>query len=143
LKKDRWSPYLIILILICLVNLFFSTYFITVLMCGVVFKIFLEVIRKENFYFLLLVIFTFLVIESAQGLKLFSLTFIALVIFYFIIPRIKHIFSSSMISELIFVLLFYVGVFISTLFYIPFQLDLAQVFLLNFLFDSFIIGFIL
>jgi len=112
-------------------------------MCGVVFKIFLEVVKKENFYFLFLVIFTFLVIETAQGLKIFSLTLISLGLYYFVIPKIKHLFSSSMMSEFIYIFLFYVGVLISTLFYIPFELDLATVFLLNFLLDSFIIGFIL
>ena len=112
-------------------------------MCGVVFKIFLEVVKKENFYFLFLVIFTFLVIEAAQGLKIFSLTLISLGLYYFVIPKIKHLFSSSMMSEFIYIFLFYVGVLISTLFYIPFELDLAKVFLINFLLDSFIIGFIL
>lgn len=143
MQKDRWSPYLTILVFIGLVNLFFSTYFISILMCGVVFKIFLEVLRKENYYFLFVVIFTFLIIEAAQGLKMFSLTLIALTIYYFIIPKIKHIFSSSIMSELIFIFFFYLGVFISTLFYIPFELDLLKVFLLNFLLDSFIVGFIL
>jgi len=143
LHKERLSPYFFTLVFICLVNLFFSTYFISILMCGVVFKIFLEVLKKENFYFLFLVIFTFLLIESAQGLKLFSLTLVALFLYYFVIPRIKHIFSSSMISEFIFILLFYLGVWITTLFYIPFKLEFLNMFILNFLLDSFIIGFIL
>jgi len=112
-------------------------------MSGVVFKIFVDVVKKENFYFLFLVIFTFLVTETVQGLKIFSLTLVSLALYYFIIPKIKHLFSSSIMSEFIYIFLFYVGVFISTLFYIPFELDLATIFLLNFLIDSFVIGFIL
>ena len=143
MQRESYLPYLITLIFISLVNLFFSTYFIAILMSGVVFKIFLEVVKKENFYFLFLVIFTFLVTETVQGLKIFSLTLVSLALYYFIIPKIKHLFSSSIMSEFIYIFLFYVGVFISTLFYIPFELDLATIFLLNFLIDSFVIGFIL
>ncbi len=143
MQKEKLFPSFILLVFIGLTNLFFSTYFISVLMCGIVFKIFLKTLKNENFYFLFVVIFTFLIIEATQGFKLFSLTLIALVLYYFVIPKMKHIFSSSMISELIFILLFYVVLLISTIFYIPFNFDLAIVFFLNFLFDSFIIGFIL
>lgn len=143
MKRDTTTPYLIFLSLVWVVNLFFSVYFISILMCGVVFKIFLNVLKDENYYFLMLVIFTFLMIEAIQGLKIFSLTLIAIVLYYFVIPRIKHIFSSSIISELIYILLFYIAVFLSTFFYTPLSLDLATIFLLGFLLDSFIIGFIL
>jgi hypothetical protein len=112
-------------------------------MCGVVFKIFLETLRSENFYFLFLVVFSFLVIESVQGLKLFTFTMISIVLYYFIIPKIKHLFSSSILSEFVFILLFYVGVYLSTLFYIPFEMEFIWILALNFLIDSFVVGFIL
>lgn len=112
-------------------------------MCGVVFKIFLQTLKEENFYFLALVIFTFVVIEAAQGLQIFSLTLISLALYYFVIPKVKHIFSSSMISELIFIFLFYLGVFLSILFYIPIDFGVVKIFILNFILDSIIVGFIL
>jgi len=139
--KKYEPPYLTILFVVSLINIIFSTYFITILLAGIVFKIFLDVLKKAYYYILLFAIFTFLIIENTQGLNFFSLTFITLILYYLIIPKIKHIFSSSLMAEFIFILLFYIGFLILNS--IALSSDTTLIVFLNFLFDSIIVGFIL
>jgi len=139
--KKYEPPYLTILFVVSLINIIFSTYFITILLAGIVFKIFLDVLKKGYYYILLFAIFTFLIIENTQGLNFFSLTFITLILYYLIIPKIKHIFSSSLMAEFIFILLFYIGFLILNS--IALSSDTTLIVFLNFLFDSIIVGFIL
>ncbi len=139
--KKCEPPYITILASISFINILFSTYFISILLAGVVFKIFLEVLKKGYYYILLFTIFTFLVIENTQGLGFFSLSIITVVLYYLIIPKIKHIFSSSIMAEFIFILLFYIGFLILSS--IVINSDIAVTVLLNFLLDSIIVGFLL
>jgi len=143
MRPNYTPPYITILIAINLINILFSAYFIALFLIGVVFKIFLESLRKEHYYILTFVICTFLVIEVTQGFKLFSLSIISLVLYYFIIPRIKHLFSSSIIAEFIFILSFYISLFIVIYFLSGFDSSILLIFLYNFIIDSLIVGFIL
>ncbi len=143
MKTNYTPPYTMILISICLINIIFSTYFITILFVGVVFKIFLEVLKKEYYYLLAFVVFTFLVIETTQGFKIFSLTIISMFLYYFIIPKVKHLFSSSIMIEFTFILFFYFCISLMINFLDKFNLDIFYVLLFNFILDSFIAGFLI
>jgi hypothetical protein len=139
--KKYEPPYITILTSISLINIIFSTYFITVLLAGVVFKIFLEVLKKGYYYILLFTIFTFMVIENIQGLNFFSLSIVTVILYYLVIPKIKHIFSSSIMAEFIFILLFYIGFLLFNSVIV--DSDIFLTILLNFLLDSIIVGFVL
>lgn len=141
--KKYTPPYMTILVLICFINIVFSSYFLTIFLAGVVFKIFTISIRKEHNYVFIFSILTFLIIENTQGLKLFSLTIISLLVYYFIIPRIKHLFSSSLMSDFLYVFSFYLLFYILVQAYIVFDLSLLITFLVNFFIDILIVGFIL
>jgi len=143
LKPNYTAPYSGILILICIINIIFSTYFITVFLVGVVFKIFLESLKKQYYYILGFSIVSFMIIEVVHGFKLFSLTATALFLYYFIIPKIKHTFSSSAISEFIYIFLFYLITFIVNIFYSALTINVYYVYLYNFIIDIIIVGFIL
>jgi len=143
LKRNEIPPYSIILTVIAFINIFFSTYFITLLLVGVVFKIFLESLKLTNYYLLIYVILIFIIIEAVQGFKIFSLTFISLGLYYFIIPRIKHLFSSSIVAEVMFILTFYIALFIYVSTYTPFNIEVLWIFLYNFIIDSLIVSFII
>lgn len=132
-----------ILVIINLITLFFSTYFVSILLIGVVFKIFLESLKNEYYYILAMVIVTFMIIETTHGFKLFSLTIISFIIYYFILGRIKHLFSSDLIAEFMYVLVFYFLLFLFGYFYSHFTTDIVAVFIVNFLLDSIIVGFFL
>ncbi|MEA3513077.1 MAG: hypothetical protein U9R37_05700 [Campylobacterota bacterium] len=142
-ENSNIEVYTSVLIIIALINIIFSTYFITILLMGVVFKIFLNSFAKGHYYISFLAFISFLVIENIQGFYIFSLAFIALTLYYFIIPRIKHIFSSTIMAEVIFVLLFYIGVLLINKINILVSSEIFITLLLNILFDSFIVGFML
>lgn len=139
--KKYEPPYITILASISIINIIFSTYFITILLSGVVFKIFLEVLRKGYYYILLFTMFTFSVIENTQGLSFFSLSIVTLILYYLIIPKTKHIFSSSMMAEFIYILLFYVGFLILSSIIV--NSDMFITVSLNFLLDIILVGFFL
>ncbi len=143
MKPNYTPPYSGILILICIINIIFSTYFVTVFLVGVVFKIFLVSLKKQYYYILGFSIVAFMVIEVVQGFKLFSLTATALFLYYFIIPRIKHTFSSLVMSEFIYIFLFYLITFIINIFYSALTLNVYYVYLYNFIIDIIVVGFII
>ncbi len=143
MKTAYEPPYIKTLVFVGLANIIFSTYFISVLLVGVVFKIFLDAVKKEYNYLLAFSIFTFLLIEVNQGFKLFSLSLISLFLYYFIIPRLKHLLSSAIMINITFILSFYLSIAIMVQFFDKLNLDIYFIFLLNFILDILIIGFIL
>lgn len=141
--KKYTPPYITILFIACIVNIVFSSYFISFFLAGVVFKILTIAIKEEYNYVFMLSIVSFLIIENTQGLKLFSLTIIALLVYYFIIPRLKHLFSSSLIGDLLYIFSFYLLYYMSIQLYSEFDLAILIIFLINFAIDLIIVGFIL
>ena len=141
--KKYTPPYITILLIINIVNVISSSYFVAIMLAGVTFKIFTLTIKNEHNYIFLLSIITFLIIENTQGLKLFSLTLIALFVYFFIIPRIKHLFSSSIMLDFLFVFTFYALFFVLLQFSTIFDMSLVVIFAINFIIDIIIIGFIL
>jgi hypothetical protein len=141
--KKYTPPYITILVIINIINIISSTYFIAFFLAGVTFKIFTISIKNEHNYMFLFSIITFLIIENTQGLKLFSLTITALVVYFFIIPRIKHLFSSSVMLDFLYIFAFYILFYILFQSYIQFDLSVMITFIINFFIDIIIIGFIL
>lgn len=136
-------PYITILIGISVINIFFSSYFISFLLIGVVSKVFYTALRKEYIYTLLVAIISFLIIENTQGLKLFSLTIISLVVYFLIIPRLKHLFSSPFMSDSIAIFFGYCLVYMMIQFNMLFTMDILIILLINFFIDILLIGFFL
>lgn len=143
MKKNDTPPYGGILIIISIINIISSIYFFPLFLIGIVFKIFLVSLKKEYYYILAFSIITFLIIEVIQGFKPFLLTVSALFLYYFVMPRIKHIFSSSIIFEGMFILLFYSIIFVVTIFDVAFNMNMFYIFLYNFLIDIVIVGFVI
>jgi len=141
--KKYTPPYLSILFIISIINIIFSTYFISFFLAGVVFKIFSISIKKGYNYILIFSIITFLVIENTQGVSLFSLTLISLCVYYLIIPRVKHLFSSVLILDFIFIFCFYIIFYLLVQLYSVFDLSVLMTFFVNFFIDILIIGLIL
>jgi len=141
--KQYKPPYFFILFFIILTNIFFSTYFITILLIGVVFKIFLESLNHKYNYLLIATIFTFVIIETLHGIKIFTFSLISIAIVYLIIPRFKHLFASSIALEFINIFSLYFLFYIVTQSYLPFDFDILTIFIINFLIDIFIVGFII
>jgi len=143
MNKEYAFPYVFILFSIALCTIIFSTYFIAFFLAGVVFKIFAVSLRKGYNYILMLSIVIFLIIENTQGLKPFMLTGIAMLIYFLIIPRIKHLFSSEGILSILYMLFFYLLFYFAVQMQSSFSIELVVVFLINFIIDILIVGFIL
>lgn len=141
--KKNTIYYIPIFLSVILVNILSSTYFITIFLAGVIFTIFLECLKKEYYYMLLLSIFTFLVIENSHGLKFFSLTLISLFLYYFIIPKIKHLFSSSSFREIFYIISFYITLFLVYIYTNNFELSSYYIFLINLIIDAIVVGVLL
>ena len=105
--------------------------------------VFLEALDKEYYYILLMSIFTFLIIENTHGLAVFSFSLISLFMYFFIIPRLKHLFSSSLLGTLSSLGCFYGIFFIVFILYNNLSMDTYMVFILNFILDILVVGLII
>ncbi|MEA3383943.1 MAG: hypothetical protein U9Q20_04600 [Campylobacterota bacterium] len=136
-------PYLSILTGVILINIYFSIYFITILLVGVVYSIFMDSLKKRYYYIFLLTILTFVFIETIHGIKIFSLSLLSLFLYYFVIPRLKHIFSSQLIGRFTIVSIFYLGFYIINLISNSYSLEYSYIFIVNLIIDSLIVGFVI
>ncbi|MEA3554509.1 MAG: hypothetical protein U9R39_08955 [Campylobacterota bacterium] len=141
--KKNTLFYIPIFFIVIIVNILFSTYFISLFLAGVVFTIFLECLKKEYYYMLILSIFTFFVIESTHGFKIFSLSLISLFLYYFIIPKIKHLFSSNTLKEIFYIISFYAIMFLFHIYTNSFDTSSYFIFLINLIIDFIIVGVLL
>jgi len=141
--KKNTLFYIPIFFVVIMVNILFSTYFLSFFLAGVVFTIFLECLRKEYYYMLILSIFTFIVIENTHGFKIFSLSLISLFLYYFIIPKIKHLFSSNALKEVFYIFSFYAIFFLFYIYTNSFELSSYFIFLINLIIDFIIVGVLL
>lgn len=137
------SAHILFIIFLLGVSLLFNIYFITVFFAGVVFMSFITCIKQAYYYKLILTVIFFITIETIHGLQPLSLTAISLITYYLVIPRIKHIFSASTIADMSFLLSFYILFYLYIQFINRYDLDIELVFLVNFIIDSLIIGFLI
>ncbi|MEA3314921.1 MAG: hypothetical protein U9Q30_03620 [Campylobacterota bacterium] len=132
-----------ILLAIILLNIIFSTYFITIFFIGVVFILFNDCLKREYYYLFILSIITFLFIESLHGIKGFLFLIIASLLYGFIIPRLKNIFAYSYIKEIVYIFIFYIMFFLSYIIIYGNFDNVIPIFLLNLVIDTIIVGFLL
>lgn len=142
MRKDT-SPYIYLLGIIWLVNIFSSVYFVTIFLAGAAFMVFLESIKNEYFYILIFTILTFCFIEVSQGINLFVFTFISMLMYYFVIPRIEHLFSMSFMGKFIYLLIFYMCFLFYSFLIDSFSFSTVILVIFNFLLDCFIVGLFL
>ena len=92
---------------IVMINIIFSSHFLSLLFAGVMFTAFIKMLEEKYYYSLLWVSITFLIIENIQGFKLFSLTLLSLFIYIFVKPILQRIFVSFELLKMIYIILFY------------------------------------
>ena len=105
------NPFYIVLLffVVTFLNISFTVHFIPIMLAGLVFSVFVHVYEKENYYSLALVILTFIVIEISQGMPFLSLSLLSFIIYIFVMPKIKQLFSLGELDQLLFVLIFYLA----------------------------------
>jgi len=133
----------IIFIIITFLDILFSTYFQPLFLVGIVFMIFINCLKNGYYYLLLLSILMFVIIEVILGIKIFTFTFISIFLYLFIIPKIKHLFSSLLFRDFTYLLIFYIIIFIDFILTSHYNIESYKIFLVNFIVDSIIVGVLL
>lgn len=136
------NPFYIVLLffVVLIFNIFFSVHFIPILLAGTVFTAFIYVYERKKYYSLIAVIASFMVIEVSQGMHLFSLSLLSFLIYIFVIPKLKQLFSLGELDLLLFVLIFYLHYFIFYMVFYYFSTSVLLKILLNILVDLVIVG---
>ncbi len=103
------NPFYIVLLffVVTFFNIIFTVHFIPLMLAGVVFTAFIYVYERENYYSLALTILSFIMIEISQGMPFLSLSLLSFLIYMFLIPKIKQIFSLGELDFLLFMIIFY------------------------------------
>lgn len=128
------------LVLVGIVNIFLPVHFLSLLLVGVVFTIFTQSLKNENYNSLTFMIIAFSIIELAQGLKLFSLSLVAFFIYIFISPLFKNILSSEKLVKIMVIFIFYIGIAILFSFLGEVSYELVAILLMNYLIDIAIVS---
>ncbi len=128
------------LVLVGIVNIFLPVHFLSLLLVGVVFTIFTQSLKNENYNSLTFMIIAFSIIELAQGLKLFSLSLVAFFIYIFISPLLKNILSSEKLVKIMVIFIFYIGIAILFSFLGKVSYELVAILLINYLIDIAIVS---
>jgi len=103
-------------LLVIIINIVFSVHFIAITLAGVIFYLTQLCFKEKLYYSLLSVILAFLVIETTQGLKPFSLFLISFVLYSIILPLARRLFSFDSIRIFVEVFIFYI--FVLLIYYI-------------------------
>jgi len=143
MKNDIINRYLVFLIFIPFIGILFSFHFIPLFLAGSIFYIFKENLKYQRYYILILTIFIFNIIEVTQGFKLFSLTLVSIFLYILILPYIKKVISSSVITEIANIFLFYLFLFIILIYMKDPDKFLYVVLMINLFIDSILVGFVL
>lgn len=128
---------------VCFTNIILPVHFISILLVGIVFMAFIRSIEKRYYYSLILIIFTFIIIEISQGLRIFSLSLLSFFIYLFIIPKLKTLLSSINIYTLTIILLFYVGIIVLYKFSGDINIEFISKILINYFLDIFIVSILI
>jgi len=140
---DNPIAILLLFIFVGLSNIILSVHFISIFLVGVVFVAFLRCVEKKYYYSMILVIFSFLLIENSQGLKLFSLVLLSLFLYIFILPKIQTILTSQSLYMFLLLLIFYIGIIILYLLVDSVNSQLISRVVINYFIDLFIISIII
>lgn len=139
------NPFIIFLlfIIVSITNVLFTVHFIAIFLIGVLFMAFVICLEKGYTYSMILILFTFTIVETSHGLKLLSLSLVAFFIYFFIVPKIQATFSSQTFYFLLLILFFYICVGI--LFYMSGGIDakLSAILMTNYFIDLLIVSLIL
>ena len=136
------NPFYIVLLFFVVIffNILFTIHFIPIMLAGVVFTAFTQVYERENYYSLALVILSFVMIEISQGMPFLSLSLLSFIIYIFVIPKLRLVFSLGELDHLLFVMLFYLSYLLIYFIFQSVNLSTFLKIILNVLVDIIIIG---
>ncbi|MEA1915564.1 MAG: hypothetical protein U9N30_09660 [Campylobacterota bacterium] len=140
---DRPVSLIALLIAVFLLNTVSSTYFIQITLAGVVFLGFLKTLDNKYYNSFILIVCMFIVIESNQGLNLFTLTIFSYVSYLTIIPYLDKVFTIASVRDFVQLFWFYIGLGIAYSTLIEFDWAIVGIIMLNLILDIILVGLFL
>lgn len=125
------------------VNTITATYFIQFTLAGIVFLSFVKTLDKEYYFSFFAVILSFLIIESNQGLQVFSLSLYSLILYGIVIPYLDKVFTIEQIRNVVHLVGFYVGLCIWLIVSNTNYWDLLFMIFINAIVDLILVGILL
>lgn len=126
-----------------LINAVSATYFIQFTLAGIVFLSFVKTLDREYYFSFIVVVLSFLFIEVNQGLKLFSLTLYATILYVLVIPYLDKIFTIEQVRNIVHLIGFYLGLCIWFLASGDFEWNIVIMIILNAVIDLIFVGLLL
>ncbi len=140
---DNPIAIVLLLIIVFLLNIISSTFFVKLTMSGIVFLAFLNTLQKKYYNSFFIIILSFLIIESNQGLKLFTLVSFSLISYITIIPYLDKFFTIQGVRDFVHIFYFYFILAVLYSIFISFDINIIITFILNFILDIIVLGLIL
>lgn len=125
--KNSLNPFLYVILFITYESMS-SIYLFLPPLFAVLFMLFIEAIKKEDYQLILLVSFCLVVFESQMNYPLFSSLIYFGLVYKFIMPKIKKNFSCTSCAKALLVLVVYLGFYLFLLFLSTiFMLDIPSI----------------
>lgn len=130
-------------ILTSAINIISSVYFMPIMFAGVLLIALIRNLDNKYFYSTIWILIAFLILESNQGLKSFSLIIFSLFVYVYLQNYIKNVFSSKEISKIIYIIILYFSIAIYYILFGQITYSLILFLLLNLAIDSIIVGLLI
>jgi hypothetical protein len=125
----------LLLVIVSLSNIILPVHYISIFLAGIVFAALIRAIEKEYTYTILFLLMGFVIIELSHGLKIFSLSLVALFIYFFMSS-----FSSETFYFTSVLLLFYIGMGMLFYFWGGIDSKVITILMMNFVIDLFLVS---
>ena len=133
----------LLFLIVSIVNIISTVHFVSILLGGIVFMAFIRCVEKKYYYSLSLIVFSFIIIENTQGLKIFSLSLLSYFIYLFVIPKLKTFLTSINLYTFSIILSFYAGMVILYMFLGDINLEFISKVIMNYFLDIFIVSILI
>jgi hypothetical protein len=127
-------------VVIIVVNLISSIYFINIMLLGVAFAAYTRCLKMQNYYPMIYVVLSILFIELNNGFKPFSILLLGSFIYVYLIPFLTRVMVIDSLSDLLQIVLLYIGILLIWSITNDTNFTLIKILFLNLILDIIIIG---
>jgi len=127
-------------VVIIVVNLISSIYFINIMLLGVAFAAYTRCLKIQNYYPMIYVVLSILFIELNNGFKPFSILLLGSFIYVYLIPFLTRVMVIDSLSDLLQIVLLYIGILLIWSITNDTNFTLIKILFLNLILDIIIIG---
>jgi len=127
-------------VVVIVVNLISSVYFINIMLLGVAFSAYTRCLKTQNYYPMVYVVLSILFIELNNGFKPFSILLLGSFIYVYLIPFLTRVMVIDSLSDLLQIVLLYIGILLIWSITNDTNFTLIKILFLNLILDIILIG---